>query len=125
MTAEVLVPIGELSAATGVAVSALRHYDEIGVITPAERVGGKRRFTRDTVGRVNFVRRAQRFGFTLNEIRDILDDTSGQARQLAADKIDALRAQQVELATMIELLEEMMACGCEVVARCPAVTDPC
>lgn len=125
MTAQVLVPIGELSAATGVAVSALRHYDEVGVITPAERVGGKRRFTRDTVGRVNFVRRAQRFGFTLNEIRDILDDTSGQARQLAADKIDALRAQQVELATMIELLEEMMACGCEVVARCPAVTDPC
>jgi DNA-binding transcriptional MerR regulator len=125
MTAQVLVPIGELSAATGVAVSALRHYDEVGVITPAERVGGKRRFTRDTVGRVHFVRRAQRFGFSLAEIRDILDDTSGQARQLAADKIDALRAQQVELATMIELLEEMMACGCEVVARCPAVTDPC
>ncbi len=125
MTAQVLVPIGELSAATGVAVSALRHYDEIGVITPAERVGGKRRFTSDTVGRVHFVRRAQRFGFSLNEIRDILDDTSGQARQLASDKIHALRAQQVELATMIELLEEMMACGCEVVARCPAVTDPC
>ncbi len=125
MTARVLVPIGELSAATGVAVSALRHYDEVGVITPAERVGGRRRFTSDTVGRVNFVRRAQRFGFSLSEIRDILDDTSGQARQLAADKIDALRAQQVELATMIELLEEMMACGCQVVAECSAVTDPC
>ena len=125
MTAGVLVPIGELSAATGVAVSALRHYDDVGVITPAERVGGQRRFTRDTVGRVHFVRRAQRFGFSLNEIRDILDETSGRARHLAADKLGALRAQQVELATMIELLEEMMACGCAVVAHCPAVTDPC
>lgn len=125
MTARVLLPIGDLSAATGVAVSALRHYDELGVITPAERVGGKRRFSSDTVGRVNFVRRAQRFGFSLNEIRDILDDTSGQSRQLAADKIDELRAQQVELAKMIDLLEEMMACGCQVVAECPAVTHPC
>lgn len=125
MTPRVLLPIGDLSAATGVAVSALRHYDELGVITSAERVGGKRRFSSDTVGRVNFVRRAQRFGFSLNEIRDILDDTSGEARQLAADKIDELRAQQVELAKMIDLLEEMMACGCQVVAECPAVTNPC
>lgn len=125
MTARVLVPIGELAAATGVAVSALRHYDEIGVITPAERVGGQRRFTLDTVGRVNFVRRAQRFGFSLNEIRDILDESAANARQLAADKIDDLRAQQVEIAAMIELLEEMMACGCHVVAQCPAVTDSC
>lgn len=125
MTTRVLLPIGGLSAATGVAVSALRHYDQLGVITPAERVGGKRRFSSDTVGRVNFVRRAQRFGFSLNEIRDILDDTSGEARQLAADKIDELRAQQVELAKMIDLLEEIMACGCQVVAECPAVTNPC
>ncbi len=125
MTARVLVPIGELAAATGVSVSALRHYDEVGVIAPAERVGGKRRFSLDTVGRVNFVRRAQRIGFTLSEIRDILDDTSGQARHLAAHKIEDLRTQQNELATMIELLEEMMACGCQVVAECPAVIDPC
>lgn len=125
MTAERLIAIGDLSTATGVTVSALRHYDELGVITPAERVGGKRRFSSDTVGRVNFVRRAQRFGFSLNEIRDILDDTSGRAHQLAADKIDELRAQQVELATMIDLLEQMMECGCQVVAECPAATGRC
>ena len=125
MTTETLLAIGEVSSATGVTVSALRHYDELGVITPTERVGGKRRFSSDTVGRVNFVRRAQQFGFSLNEIRDILDDTSGQAHQLAADKIDSLRVQQVELATMIELLEQMMECGCQVVAACPAATAPC
>lgn len=125
MTVHAPIPIGELAAVTGVAVSALRHYDEVGIISPAERAGGKRWFNRDTVGRVNFIRRAQRFGFSLSDIRAILDDTSGQARQLAADKIVELRARQIELATMIELLEEMQACGCQVVAECPAVTDPC
>lgn len=115
--------IGELSAATGVAVSALRHYDEIGVISAVERVGGKRRFSHETVGRVNFVRRAKRFGFSLAEIRDILDDTSGQARRLASIKRDELQVRKRELTIMIGLLDDMMACGCEVVARCPAVTD--
>jgi len=104
-------------------VSALRHYDDVGVITPVGRIGGKRRFRGDVIGRVNFVRRAQRFGFTLAEIRDILDDTSGAASRIAGAKIAALRAQQVELATMIELLEEMQACGCQVIAECPAITE--
>ncbi len=125
MTTPVLLPIGELAAATGVAVSALRHYDEVGVIAPAMRVGGKRRFSADAVGLVNFVRRAQRFGFSLAEIRDILDDTSGESRQIVDDKLAALGARQVELATMIELLTEMRACGCQVVAECPALTNPC
>lgn len=125
MTATDLLPIGQLAAATGVAVSALRHYEQLGVITPVERVGGKRRFATDTVGRVNFVRRAQRFGFSLTEIRDILDDGKGQATQIAVDKITELRARQEELATMIGLLEEMQACGCQVVAECPSIANRC
>ena len=124
MTAPTLVPIGELASATGVAVSALRYYDELGVITPAERSGGKRWFNSTAIGRVNFVRRAQRFGFSLSEIRDILDDETGQTREIAAEKVAELRAQQIELGTMIELLEEMLACGCHVVAVCPAM-DQC
>lgn len=125
MTTSGLVPIGELASATGVAVSALRHYDELGLIAPTARVGGKRWFSQDTVGRVRFVRRAQRCGFSLAEIRAILDDTSGATRQIAADKITALRARQLELSEMITMLGEMQSCGCTVVATCPAVTDPC
>lgn len=123
MSTDTLLPIGELAAATGTTVSALRHYDDLGVITPAERVGGKRRFSSETVGRVNFVRGAQKFGFSLSEIRDILDDQSGRSRQIVDEKIAALRAQQVELATMIDMLEEMKLCGCAVVAECPSLND--
>ncbi len=125
MTAPTLLPIGTLEAATGLAVSALRHYDELGLITPVERVGGKRCFTEDTVGRVNFVRRAQRCGFTLAEIRDVIDDDAQHARPIVNQKIAALRAQQVELATMIAMLEEVQECGCQVVAECPGIAKPC
>lgn len=121
--ATVLFPIGELSESTGVSISALRHYDHVGVITPVERVGGKRRFSSEAIGRVNFVRRAQRFGFSLTEIRDILDDQSGRSRQLVDQKIAALRSQQLELATMIDMLEEMQTCGCQIVAECPGLRD--
>lgn len=125
MTATDRLAIGQVAAATGVAVSALRHYEQLGVIAPIERVGGKRRFATDTVGRVNFVRKAQRFGFSLTEIRDILDDRKGQATQIAVDKITELRSRQEELATMIGLLEEMQACGCQVVAECPSMATRC
>lgn len=120
-----LLPIGELAAATGVTVSALRHYDDIGIITPTERIGGKRRFDSDAIGRVNFVRRAQRFGFSLVEIRDVLDDRSGQSHKLAQAKIEQLQARQLELAAMIELLTEVVECGCQVVAECPRFPSSC
>ena len=77
MSAVALLPIGEVADSAGVAVSAVRYYDEIGVITAIARVGGKRRFDPDTVGRVSFIRRAQEAGFSLEEIRTILDDAQG------------------------------------------------
>lgn len=111
--------IGDLAGATGVTISALRYYDEVGLISPCSRVGGKRRFSPETVGRVNFVRRAQKVGFSLDEIRDILDDTAGTWNEVVAQKLDALRSQQTELTAMIGVLEEVMACGCRIVADCP------
>ena len=63
MSAVALLPIGEVADSTGVTVSAVRYYDEIGVITATTRIGGKRRFDPDTVGRVSFIRRAQEAGF--------------------------------------------------------------
>jgi len=65
--------IGELASRTGVAASALRFYEERGLIR-AERTGaGHRRFPRPTIRRVAFVVFAQRIGLTLEEIRRELD----------------------------------------------------
>lgn len=120
-----LLPIGKLASATGTSVSALRHYDELGLVVPTQRVGGARHFSPDAIGRVNFVRRAQGVGFSLAEIQRILGSSSEETRQVVDDKIAALYAQQVELTTMIGLLEEVRSCGCEAVVECPALANPC
>lgn len=119
-----LLAIGALAAATGVAVSALRYYEQVGLITPVARVGGKRRYDSDAVGRVNFVKRAQRVGFSLDEIRDVLNDTAGTWNDVVVDKLVALRAQRAELDAVIGLLDEIRVCGCRVVAECPRTISP-
>lgn len=117
--------IGIVAARTGLAVSAVRYYDEIGVIETAERVGGKRRFDGSTVGRVNFIRRSQDAGFSLEEIRAMLDDTSGEWRSVVDSKVAELKRRRDELGEMLELLGEMRDCGCDVVAACPAKDTWC
>ena len=125
MSTDELMTIGALAAATEVAVSAIRYYDEVGLITPDARIGGKRRFASPAIGRVNFVRRAQQVGFSLDEIRSVLADDEGSWGDVVDGKLVALRAQRDELDTMITLLEEIRSCGCEVVAECPRATGPC
>lgn len=117
MTAELLT-IGEVAASAGLAVSAVRYYDEIGLIDTTTRVGGKRRFDPDTVGRVNFVQWAQEAGFSLDEIRLILDDTLGGWRELVDAKLAELHERRDRLDATISMLTEIKSCGCQVVASC-------
>lgn len=124
MSTTTLLPIGEVADNTGLNVTAVRYYDEIGVISAATRIGGKRRFHPDTVGRVSFIKRAQDAGFSLDEIRTLLDEEQAGWRDLVDEKISELTGKQERLATMIEMLAEMRECGCKVVASCPRAM-PC
>ena len=122
MSRQDTLSIGALSAETGVAISALRYYDEVGLVTTT-RVGGKRRFSPDTVGRVNFIGRAKQAGFTLAEIGQILDDSAGTWALTVDQKLLELRQRQAELATTIDLLEQVRQCDCTVVADCTRLTQ--
>ena len=117
-----LLVIGEVAKTTGISVSAVRYYEEIGVISSAARVGGKRRFDQATIGRVSFIRRAQEAGFSLEEIGTILDDETGIWRVLVDDKLIELIERRDRLDTMISMLAEIRECGCGAVAACPLVT---
>lgn len=113
-----LLSIGSLAEATNMSVSALRYWDDRGIIEAAKRVGGQRRFEPDTVGRVNFIQRCQETGFSLEQIMVILDDSVGQWQQLVDQKLIDLEEQRRRLDEMIDLLREVRKCGCQVVATC-------
>ena len=64
--------IGYLAERTGLAVSAIRYYEAQGLLEPWRNAGGQRRFHRADIRRLSFIMIAQKFGFTLPEIRDQL-----------------------------------------------------
>ena len=118
-----LLSIGAVAQRTGLAVSAVRYYDEIGLINTKTRIGGKRRFAPETVGRVNFVRRAQDAGFSLDQVASILDDNSGRWRALVDSKLDELIDQRSRIDSLISMLTEIRECGCDVVSTCTQYGD--
>lgn len=73
--------IGEVAARTGLSLRTIRHYEETGLVTPSARSqGGFRLYTEADVARLMVVRRMKPLGFTLDQMRDLLD---------ATDRLDA------------------------------------
>ena len=60
--------IGQIAARTGLAVSAIRYYEELGLVQPERNAGGQRRYLRSDIRRLSFVMIAQQFGFSLPQI---------------------------------------------------------
>ena len=99
-----LLAIGDVARQTGLAVTAVRYYDEIGLISACSRVGGKRRFDAETVRRVNFIKRAKGAGLSLEEIQTILDEQRSSWHALIDAKLTELSKHRASLDTMIGLL---------------------
>src|SRR3954452_3604467 len=75
--------IGELAKRAGVATSAIRYYESIGLLPEPYRVSGQRRYGEETVKRLEFIAAAQRAGFTLREITELAEgfDVSALAKR--------------------------------------------
>ena len=73
-----LLTIGELSARSGFAPSALRYYENLGLITSGRTSGNQRRYERAMLRRLAFIRSAQRVGLSLDEITQALPGLGGQ-----------------------------------------------
>ncbi|MFI8594030.1 MerR family transcriptional regulator [Microbacterium sp. NPDC078428] len=66
--------IGELAERTGLSLRTLRHYDELGLVTPSGRTdGGFRLYTADDEARVMLIRRMKPLGYSLEQMRELLD----------------------------------------------------
>ena len=122
--------IGELSARSGVAPSALRYYEEVGLISAERTSGNQRRYLRPTLRRVAFIRSAQRVGLTLDEIAEALDTLPRDHAPTKADWARLSRSWRPRIDAQIERLERLrdkldgcIGCGCLSLKTC-ALNNP-
>jgi DNA-binding transcriptional MerR regulator len=87
---EVTMRIGEVTERTELSFRTLRHYDEIGLVTPSARTdGGFRLYTEDDVARILLIRRMKPLGYSLDEMRELLDVVDALTAAPADEKLRA------------------------------------
>ncbi|MDI5963238.1 redox-sensitive transcriptional activator SoxR [Streptomyces sp. SL13] len=125
MTGPVLLTIGELADRSGLATSALRYYEELGLIHAERTAGGQRRFARSTLRRVAFVRAAQQVGLTLEEAGAALAGLPADRTPNAAEWADVATTWQARVDARIAELQQLRArltgcigCGCLSLTHC-------
>jgi len=114
--------IGEVAERAGVRPSALRYYEQVGLLPPAARVSGHRHYDESVLRRLAVISFAKAAGFTLAQIAELLADGGSGRRAFTERKLaevdEAIRLAQQRRA----LLEESLACGCTALDQCPALT---
>jgi MerR family redox-sensitive transcriptional activator SoxR len=120
--------IGELAARSGVPTSALRYYEQLGLISAGRTGGNQRRYDHAQLRRVAFVRIAQRVGLTLDEIGEALGSLPSGRTPTKADwaRLSARwRGRLDEQIALLERLKERLTgcigCGCLSLRRCTLV----
>lgn len=120
--------IGQLAAGGGVGVETIRFYQRKNLLPTPTRESGIRRYDSDDLRRLRFIRQAQGAGFTLEEIRELLELDSSQdrsrARELARSRVKALEAKIAELNRAREALERLATeCGQGGKGPCPILAS--
>lgn len=117
--------IGEVAARTGVATSALRYYEERGLIVSERSDGNQRRYRRSVIRTVSVIRAAQEVGLTLAEISDALaalpdrrTPTSRDWERLARGWRKELDRRISELEGLRDDLSDCIGCGCLSLQTC-------
>jgi MerR family transcriptional regulator, redox-sensitive transcriptional activator SoxR len=117
--------IGDLASRSGIAASALRFYEAEGLIRSQRNDGGHRRYERDALRRVAFIRVAQRVGLTLEEVRAALATLPDARTPTARDWARLSRAwrprldQQIAvLVALRDQLSSCIGCGCLSLRAC-------
>jgi MerR family transcriptional regulator, redox-sensitive transcriptional activator SoxR len=120
-----LLPIGEVSRRSGVAASALRFYEERGLIASERAGSGHRRYPRPVLRRIAFIVFAQRVGLSLEEIGDELSklppDRAPDRRdwsRLSSTWTERIDLRIAELQRLRAGLTECIGCGCLSLDRC-------
>jgi DNA-binding transcriptional MerR regulator len=118
--------IGELARRTGVATSALRYWEEIGLVPTPVRVSGQRRYPESAVGLVGMILLLQDVGFSLRESKAFLASRTHAVegwRRLTQRKLAHLDEQIAKAETAKEALTHALHCPHDDITTCPNFTD--
>ena len=109
--------IGEVAARTELSLRTIRHYEETGLVVPSARSqGGFRLYTEGDVARILLIRRMKPLGFTLDEMRELLDVVDAMAGDAddpsVRARLDAVRAEAAarreKLRRQVEMADEFL-----------------
>jgi MerR family redox-sensitive transcriptional activator SoxR len=124
------IAIGEVVRRTGKPASTIRYYEEIGLIAPAERVSGRRRYPTRIVRELAIIETAQRAGLSLGEIRLLLDASprgsrsTERLREVAERKLSELHEAISRAEIVRGWLEDAARCRCPTLDDCPLFEEP-
>ena len=120
-----VMTIGDLAARTGLSVSAIRFYEEKGLVQPFRTSGGQRRFLRSDIRRLSFAMIAQQLGLTVPQIAAELADlpagrtpTQSDWKRISGGVRKMLDARIAELKRTRDVLDTCIGCGCLSLRKC-------
>ena len=120
-----LLSVGEVARRSGFAPSALRFYEQQGLIRAGRSGGGQRRYERGVLRRLAFIRAARNVGLSLEEVREVLSGLPSSRTPTKADWARISRSwrhrldEQIEAITAVrDGLESCIGCGCLSLRRC-------
>ena len=112
--------IGELADRFGLATHVLRHWESVGLLEPAARVNGRRRYGEAQAARVTMIVRGKEAGFGLAQLREMLDASNPAARKAILERHHAALEQRIAEAQVAkEMVEHALHCPHEDFTECP------
>ena len=128
-SASATLSIGAVAKRTGCTVPTIRYYEEIGLLPPADRTdAGQRHYGLATLRRLTFIRRCRDFGFSIDQVRELVslvdqpDRPCTEVRDIAAIHLAQVRRKLDELKTLEASLDAFV-CSCETACAGGAAVD--
>ncbi len=115
--------ISAAAAQVGVAAHVLRHWEDEGVMTPARRPNGHRRYSREHLEQARLVRLGQAGGLSLGQLRALLHDHGTDRRTLLLRHRQALQDRAARTAAALALVDHALVCDTPILGDCPGCHD--
>ncbi|MBV9258011.1 MAG: MerR family transcriptional regulator [Ktedonobacteraceae bacterium] len=116
--------ISTIARQAGIRASAIRYYESVGLLPPPQRVSGQRRYHADILRRLAFIQAAQTVGFSVAEMRTLLQELDGDTplsarwQSLAQQKLTEVNALIQRAQSMKRMLENGLHCSCPNLEQC-------